>query len=85
MRLSRPLYEGLPILYGALGGCALYLASVEGSAIAGKVAFTIGFCAEIAALTVFLRRQDYRDLSREYTGGNIGYPAGRSVTLKPRR
>jgi hypothetical protein len=39
--------------------------------VGGKVAFTIGFFAEIAALTLFLRRQDYRALSREYSGETI--------------
>jgi hypothetical protein len=31
--------------------------------------------AEIAALTVFLRRQDYRALSREYSGEIIDLPS----------
>ena len=31
--------------------------------------------AEIAALTVFLRRKDYRALSREYSGETIDLPS----------
>jgi hypothetical protein len=39
------------------------------------IAFGIGLLAEIAALTVFLRRQDYRAQSREYSGETINYPS----------
>jgi len=35
----------------------------------------IGVLAEIAALTVFLRRQDYRALSQEYSGETIELPS----------
>jgi hypothetical protein len=31
--------------------------------------------AAVAALTVFLHRHDYRDLSREYTGETIDFPS----------
>ena len=31
--------------------------------------------AETAALTLFLRRQDYRELSREYSGETIDLPS----------
>ena len=39
--------------------------------IGGTIAFVIGVCAEIAALTLFLRRLDHRSLSREYSGETI--------------
>jgi hypothetical protein len=39
------------------------------------VAFVIGIVVEIAALTVLLRRQDYRALSREYSGETINLPS----------
>jgi hypothetical protein len=39
------------------------------------MALVIGMVAEIAALTVFLRRQDYRALRREYTGETINLPS----------
>ena len=42
---------------------------------AGKAAFLIGVLAETAALTLFLRRQDYRELSREYNGETIELPS----------
>jgi hypothetical protein len=39
------------------------------------IALVIGLAAEVAALTVFLRRQDYRALSREYSGETIELPS----------
>jgi hypothetical protein len=39
------------------------------------ISFGIGFMAETAALTLFLRRQDYRELSREYSGEIIEFPS----------
>jgi len=55
---------------GALGISVFYL---DPPGIGGKLAFLIGVCAEVAALTLFLRRMDYRALSREYSG-EIGKP-----------
>jgi hypothetical protein len=41
----------------------------------GKAAFIIGLLALTAALTLFLRRKDYRALSREYKGETIDLPS----------
>jgi hypothetical protein len=71
MRLSRPVYESLPALYMVIGAAAILIFYLSPPGVGGKVAFTIGFLAEIAALTLFLRRQDYRALSREYSGETI--------------
>jgi len=38
-------------------------------------AFAIGVIFETAALTLLLRRQDYRALSREYSGETIELPS----------
>jgi hypothetical protein len=70
MRLARPLYESLPAIYMAIGAAAIFVFYLDPGP-GGKVAFIIGVCAEIAALTLFLRRQDYRALSREYSGETI--------------
>lgn len=74
MRLARPVYESLPLLYVAIGGVAIWLSSVDPHALGGKVALVIGFASEIAALTVLLRRFDSRRLRREYSGLNIELP-----------
>ena len=75
MRLARPVYECLPYIYMAIGGLAIfvfYLDPVGGRAV---VAFMIGLILETAALTLLLRRQDYRALSREYSGETIDLPS----------
>ncbi len=70
MRLSRPVYESLPLVYMLIGALAIAVFYIDPSDI-GKLAFVIGVCAEIAALTLFLRRLDYRALSREYSDETI--------------
>jgi hypothetical protein len=74
MRLARPVYESLPFIYMAIGGVAIFLFYLNPVGYPGKAAFLIGLLAETAALTLFLRRQDYRALSREYNGQNIELP-----------
>jgi hypothetical protein len=75
MRLARPVYESLPYVYMAIGGLAIFLFYLDPADVPGIVAFVIGFIAETAALTLFLRRQDYRALSREYSGETIELPS----------
>ena len=74
MRLARPVYESLPLIYMLIGAAAIGLFYLNPLGFAGKAAFSIGLLAETAALTLFLRRQDYRELSREYSGATIGLP-----------
>jgi hypothetical protein len=71
MRLSRPVYESLPLVYMVIGAVGVAIFYLDPPDISGKAAFIIGVCAEIAALTLFLRRLDYRALSREYSGETI--------------
>jgi hypothetical protein len=75
MRLARPVYESLPLVYAAIGGLALLVAYLDPDRPQTEIALVIGLMAEIAALTVFLRRQDYRELSREYSGEIIDLPS----------
>lgn len=75
MRLARPVYESLPYVYMAIGGLAILLCYVDPTGLRPKVAFLIGFIAETAALTLYLRRKDYRALSREYSGETIELPS----------
>ena len=75
MRLARPVYECMPLVYAAIGGLAILLAYLDPEGPRSVVAMLIGVIAEIAALTVFLRRQDYRELSREYSGETIDLPS----------
>ncbi|HTV94492.1 MAG TPA: hypothetical protein VME42_00750 [Steroidobacteraceae bacterium] len=73
MRLSKPVYESLPVVYVLIGAAAIVIAYFEPGRMRSVIAFVIGLVAAIAALTVFLHRQDYRELSREYTGETIDY------------
>lgn len=75
MRLARPLYESLPLVYAGIGGLALLVAYLDPEGPQTITAMIIGLLAEIAALTVFLRRLDYRALSREYSGEIIDLPS----------
>ena len=76
MRLARPIYESMPLLYAGIGAFALVIAYIDPDSPRSMVAFAIGLLAEIAALTVFLRRQDCRALGREYTGHSLEPPSG---------
>jgi hypothetical protein len=75
MRLARPLYESLPLIYVLIGALAIFLFYVNPLGFGGKAAFVIGLLALTAALTLFLRRKDYRALSREYKGETIDLPS----------
>jgi hypothetical protein len=75
MRLARPVYESLPYLYMAIGGLAVILSYLDPDSPRAVVAFIIGIIVETAALTLLLRRQDYRELSREYSGETIDLPS----------
>ena len=75
MRLARPVYESLPYVYMAIGGLAIFLFYLDPVGPRGVIAFVLGVVVETAALTLLLRRQDYRALSREYSGETIGLPS----------
>ena len=75
MRLARPVYESLPFVYMAIGGLAIFLFYIDPSSTHAAVAFLIGVILETAGLTLLLRRQDYRALSREYSGETIELPS----------
>ena len=75
MRLARPVYESLPFLYMVIGGLAIFLFYLDPDGPRATVAFVIGVIVETAALTVLLRRRDYRELSREYSGETIELPS----------
>ena len=65
--LSRPLYEGLPWLYMALGVAALgasYLLAAHGPL--SLASGLLGLAALVYGIVVFLRRRDYRALRSEY-------------------
>jgi hypothetical protein len=76
MRLARPVYASLPVIYMLIGGFAIFLSYLDPLGLGGKAAFLIGMLLEIAALTVFLRRKDERELSRKYSGVSIEPPPG---------
>jgi hypothetical protein len=75
MRLSRPVYESLPYLYLGLGALAIVVFYLDPAGPRAIAAFAIGVIVATAGLTLLLRRQDYRALSREYNGETIDLPS----------
>ncbi len=75
MRLAQPVYESLPYVYMAIGGLAVFVFYLDPVGLRALIAFAIGFVAETAALTLLLHRQNYRALSREYSGETIDFPS----------
>jgi hypothetical protein len=82
MRLARPVYESLPLIYMLIGAAAILLFYVNPLGFAGKAAFLIGVFTETAALTLFLRRRDCRELSRQYSGETIDLPSNLNILNK---
>jgi len=75
MRLAKPVYEILPVIYVVIGALAILLVYADPQGPYALVAFGIGLLAGIAALTVFLHRQDCRAHSREYPCESIDMPS----------
>jgi hypothetical protein len=71
MRLARPVYESLPYDYMAIGALAVFIFYLDPAGARAAAAFVIGVILATAGLTLLLRRQDYRALSREYSGETI--------------
>ena len=71
MRLSNPVYESVPAVYAAIGAIGFVLAYLDREDPWSSIALCIGLAGEVAALTIFLRRQDYRASSREYSGAHM--------------
>jgi Flp pilus assembly protein TadB len=75
MRLARPVYESLPYFYMAIGALAMFIFYLDPVGARAAAAFAIGVIVATAGLTLLLRRQDYRELSREYSGETIELPS----------
>ena len=66
LRLSRPLYEGLPWIYLA-GGLAALIASYLSASRTLSLTFGLGgLLSVLAGIVVLLRRRDYRELRSQY-------------------
>jgi hypothetical protein len=64
----------MPSFYAAIGVLGFAIAYLDPDGPRSIVAFGIALAMETAALTVFLRRQDYRARSREYSGQLLDLP-----------
>jgi hypothetical protein len=74
MRLASPIYEIMPVIYAGIGVLGFVISYVDPIGPRTVIALLIGVIAEVSALTVFLRRQDYRAKQREYTGRRLELP-----------
>jgi hypothetical protein len=75
MHFSRPLYEGLPWLYIALGvgGIAVSYFVAESGSLAVFTGMA-GVAAVLAGVVILLRRRDFRELGRRYAGRDADRP-----------
>jgi hypothetical protein len=66
LRLSRPLYEGLPWLYAACGVLALAASYLQSSPWLSFLFGAPGLILLLAGIVVWLRRRDYRRMRAQY-------------------
>ena len=66
LRLSRPLYEGLPWIYISLGLFALIVSYGQSSPTLSVLVGLPGFAALMGGLVVLLKRRDYRAMRTHY-------------------
>jgi hypothetical protein len=67
LRLSRPLYEGLPWIYVSFGLFALIVSYGQSSRLLSIVVGLPGFIALMAGIVLLLKRRDYRVMRTQYT------------------
>jgi len=65
-RLSRPLYEGLPWIYVAVGLVALFGSYVSPYRALSVIIGLMGFLGLLAGIVVLLRRRGFRDMRSQY-------------------
>ncbi|HZO22739.1 MAG TPA: hypothetical protein VFB37_09585 [Steroidobacteraceae bacterium] len=66
LRLSRPIYEGLPWIYVACGLAALIGSYRSTSRPVSLLIGVAGLLAVLAGVVLLLRRRDYRELRSQY-------------------
>ncbi len=75
MHFSRPLYEGLPWLYIALGAGGIVVSYfVAEPGVLAALTGVAGFAAVLAGVVILLRRRDFRELGRRYVGRDAIVP-----------
>ncbi len=65
-RFSRPVYEGLPWIYIAVGIAALIGSYLRPSGALSLIAGVVGIVGVIGGVVILLRRRDYRELRSQY-------------------
>lgn len=66
LRLARPVYEGLPWMYLALGLASLVISYLAVSSRLSVAAGVFGILSLVGGVVVLLRRRDYRTLHSQY-------------------
>ncbi|HUK02913.1 MAG TPA: hypothetical protein VLW26_11600 [Steroidobacteraceae bacterium] len=79
LRLSTPLYEGLPWVYVVCGLAALTASYLAHTALWSFLFGLPGFVSLLAGIVVLLRRRDYRRMRRQYDRPEALAEAAREV------
>jgi nitrate reductase gamma subunit len=66
VRLSRPVYEGLPWFYVVCGLAALTASYLHASRAVSLIVGILGLVCLLGGIVVILRRRDYRELRSQY-------------------
>ena len=66
LRLARPIYEGLPWIYLAIGLFALIASYGQTSSWRSFIVGFPGFVALMAGIVILLKRRDYRAMRSHY-------------------
>ena len=83
LRLSRPLYEGLPYGYMMFGVFALMVSSGQSSTTLSLLVGVPGLIALLAGVVVLLRRRDYRAMRTHYARPDaLSEPSREEINLQ---
>jgi hypothetical protein len=80
-RLSKPFYESLPLVYGALGATLLWTSYRYRDGEWSTPCAVAGLLGLVAGLVVWMRRRDYRATGADYM--QRGRPFGKSGDEPP--
>jgi hypothetical protein len=79
--LNKPVYESIPVVYGALGATLLWVSYRYREDSWSTLCAVAGLLGLVAGLMVWMHRRDYRATSADYM--QRGRPVGESADDPP--